>query len=226
MAKLSKKDLKEDHFGEILEEVWRYAKAHLEVVGGGALAVVILILAAVLFFQNQAKSEDEAVLLLDNARGAFLQAASPQDLQNAISQFENLSKRFGSTSSGRQALLYLGLSYRRVAAYDKAIPYLRNFVSKREKNDLLRAAGEEALAACYEDKGDLREAAKLFDRMAGDFAKNPLTASRALLSAGRCYEDLKDYASARQRYQKVIDRYPDSARSYDAKVALAMMPTG
>lgn len=225
MAKLSRKELKEDRFEKVVEEVWGYTKAHLEIVGGGALAVVILILAAVLFFQNQAKSEDEAVLLLDNARGGFLQAASPQDLQNAISQFETLSKRFGSTSSGRQALLYLGLSYRRAAAYDKAIPYLSNFVSKREKNDLLRAAGEEALAACYEDKGDVQEAAKLYDRMARNFSQEPLTAGRALLSAGRCFQDLKDYASARKRYQEVLDRYPSSARSYDAKVALAMMPT-
>ena len=225
MAKLKRKEIREDKIGEAMEKALEYTRTHVEIVGGGALAVVIIILAGVLFFQNQTKSEAEAVLPFDNAQGLFLQATSPQDLEKAIAQFEEISKRYGNTSSGRKALLYLGLSYRRLGAYDKAIPYFRSFLGKGEKNNLLRAAGEEALAASYEDKGDFREAGKLYSEMARHFAPEPLTAARALLASGRCYEALKDFASAKKQYQEILDRYPTSPRNYDAKVALAMLPT-
>jgi len=224
MAKLKKQEMKEDKIGEAMTTALEYAKNHLEVVGGGALAVVIIILAVAMFIQNQARSEDDAVLAFDSAQGLYIQAANPQDLQKAMAQFDNVSKRYGSTSSGRQALLYLGLCYRRLAAYDKAIPCFRSFLGKGERSDLLRAAGEEALAASYEDKGDLREAGKLYTEMAGHFASDPLTASRALISAGRCYAALKDYPQARKCYQEVLEKYPVSSRNYDAKVALAMLP--
>ncbi len=227
MAKLKKQAMREDQIGEAVAKAWEYTRTHVEYVGGGALVVVILVLAAVLFFQNRTKSESEALLPFDNAQGSYLQAQNPQDMEKAVAQFEEVSKRYGNTSSGRKALLYLGLCYRRLGAYDKAIPYFRSFLGKGgEKNDLLRAAGEACLAACYEDKGDYGEAGKLYSRMAARFEGDPLTATRALLAAGRCYESLGDFPAARKAYQEVLERFPASPRSYDARIALAMLPQG
>lgn len=224
MAKISKREMKEDQFGETVAKAWEYSRTHLEIVGGGGLAVIIIIMAVVLYIQTQTTAESDSLLPFDSAQGMYLQASNAQDLQKAITQFEAIAQRWGNTSSGRQALLYLGLSYRRLGDYDKAITYFQRFVAKGEKNDVLRAAGEEALAASYEDGGNLKGAAKAYSDMAQHFASDSLAAPRALLGAGRCYEGLKDYASARKAYQEILDRYPTSARNYDAKVALAMLP--
>jgi TolA-binding protein len=224
MAKLKKQEIREDKIGEAVGKAWEYTRTHLEIVGGGGLAVIIIIMAVVLYLQTQTRAEADSLLPFDNAQGMYLQATNAQDLQKAIAQFEAIAKRWGNTSSGRQALLYLGLSYRRLGDYDKAISYFQSFVAKGERNDVLKAAGEEGLAASYEDRGNLQGAAKAYSEMARQFVRDSLVAPRALLAAGRCYEGLKDYASARKAYQEILDRYPTSARNYDAKVALAMLP--
>ncbi len=70
---------------------------------------------------------------------------------------------------------------------------------------------------------NLTEALKLYSGLADQTSDRPLLHEEALLGAGKAAESLGKYDEAKGFYQKLADKYPDSARGRSAKASLARL---
>jgi tetratricopeptide (TPR) repeat protein len=63
---------------------------------------------------------------------------------------------------------------------------------------------------------NIRRAAQDYDKLADTSAERPLLQQEALLGAGEAYEALGEYDTAQQKYQALVEKYPDSIRGRTA----------
>lgn len=221
--KLKKQELKEDKIMESIITSWDWIRNHIELVGGIALGIVAVAFASTLYIHNQRKSDTEALIAFDSALSMYSQSDTSK-LSGVYLQLEGISKKYNATESGKRAILYMGHISYLMKDYPKAISHYQTFLKREEKDEVLQAHAYEGIAACLEDKNDFSGAAMNYEEIARKFKQNTFLAPRGLLSAGRCYEAAKLIPKAREVYRKIIDNYPTSLVTYQAKTSLALLP--
>lgn len=104
------------------------------------------------------------------------------------------------------ALLGLARCYRQQKQFDQALEALQKITAAASGQVAVEAQYE--LAACRRDKGELKEAAEEFLKVAILYG-DKRWAAQAQFEAGQCYEQLQDADNAVKSYQVIINRYPD-----------------
>jgi tetratricopeptide (TPR) repeat protein len=217
---VSKQTLKHDEFSESLLVAAEYVKRHATEVAAVSVAIVIVIVGFAFISQSRAKSEREAGLMLSSVHGALYGG----QFQQAEQGYNELIKRYGSTSAAKEALVSLGNLKFRQGQYDEARQFYARCAKSGSSNALIMNSAIGGEAACAEQKGDFAAAGDTYLSFARKYPKEQFLASEALLAAGRCYVSARLPGKARVAFQTVVDSYGQTQSAAQAKTQLAMLP--
>jgi len=175
----------------------------------GTVVVIALVITGVIYFKN--KSEDRAAAMLGKALAQY--NAIKKDETSFIAyedlkkKFKNIIEKYGSTGSGKAALMnYADLCYL-TKNYDEAIKTY-NQALKVFENTEFKSLALSGLAYTYEEKNDYEQAAKYFEMIAEDDAA--VMKDQALFNLGLVYEKLGKTELQKKAYNRLLSEYPDS----------------
>jgi TolA-binding protein len=212
--------LKRDQFAEDAIKFIAFIRKHSTESLAAGVGILVVVAGLVMMGQNRAKSEREAALMIGSAHAAFYSG----DLQNAQAAYEEITKKYGSSSSAKEAMVYLGNLYLLQRKFDEALDYYQRAANNGSSNPLIRSAAIGGVAACYEQTNRLPEAAEEYLEIARKYLKEHYLASGALLSAGRCFKLANLNDKAKEAYQLVIKDYPQTQAAGEAKAQMDMLP--
>jgi tetratricopeptide (TPR) repeat protein len=111
--------------------------------------------------------------------------AAQEDLKQLVELFERVKKKYGLSKASRLALTELAHLKFREKKYDEAISLYKEFLAEVRDINPYEAMTLLALAACYEEKGDLKEAIEILKQIRA----NPdlFFEEQAMLSLSRTY---------------------------------------
>ena len=182
----------------------------------GIVGAIILVVGGVLGYRYYVSSQDEiAQREMFQAVFYFEQDSLSQALNGDGLNFGLLDiiEDYGSTPAGNLARFYAGTIYLKQGEFDNAVEYLQAFSS----SDLLVQARAYALIGdAYMELGNYSDAATYYDR-ASNYKPNEATTSQYLMKAALAYEKQSDYATAIDRYNKILTDHFGSADYQNAK---------
>jgi TolA-binding protein len=217
---VSKHTLKRDEFADDAIKMVTFVRKHTTEAMAVAAAILVIIAGLVLMGQNRAKSEKEAALMIGMAHSAYFNG----DMQNAQTAYEEIVNKHGSSSSAKEALVYLGNINFVQRKYEEAIKFYERGEKSGGSNPMIMSAAISGTAACFEQTGRLPEAGEKYLEIVKKYSKDQYLATNALISAGRCFTagNLTDKAKA--AYQQIIKDYSGTAAAAEAKSQLAQLP--
>jgi tetratricopeptide (TPR) repeat protein len=135
--------------------------------------------------------------------------------------FEAIADEYGLTKIGNLAHFYAGICNLRMGKYDDAIEHLNDFSTG---NELLGPLTEGALGDAYVESGDLEKGVKHYMK-AAKMSSNKLTSPVFYKKAGLVYEELKEYGSALDVYNRIKKDYVESQEAQDIDKYIARAET-
>jgi tetratricopeptide (TPR) repeat protein len=171
-----------------------------------SLAAIVAVLVCWLVVDNfmiQPKSAEAAEQMalgqLYYAAGQYEKAINGDSIE--FIGFAAAADEYSITKSGNLAKAYAGLAYFKLADYDNAISFLKDFSAS---DNILQYTVKATLGDCYAMKGDTEEAISCYKKAAK--SENILVVSSSLMKLGRAYESLGDYAKALDAYKELKSR--------------------
>jgi outer membrane protein assembly factor BamD (BamD/ComL family) len=105
------------------------------------------------------------------------------------------------------------------ATLDQAVVYYNDFLQRFAQHEKAPVALKQ-LAAIAQQKGDMQGAIALYERLLTEYPKSEYGDEAQFMIAFIYEEYLRDATKARNAYQLVIDRYPNSELAASAKQLL------
>ncbi len=183
---------------------------------GGVILLVIMGFGYGFFKDNQAERAQDALagavrLYEKNDWRAALDGA------DGVTGLLNAAEDFSSTKAGNLALYYAADAYYKLGENESALKYFQQFDNGEDALGAGAYAGE---AAVLESMEQHAEAGDRFKDAALVFESN-FTSGRYLQSAGRNYELAGEYDQAREAYELIRERFPDSAQANEVDMLIA-----
>ncbi|MEO0070503.1 MAG: tetratricopeptide repeat protein [candidate division WOR-3 bacterium] len=203
--RVSKEELKEDKFQEMVERVAAFYYANPKRFWTGVVVGLLVIIGGILFLHNRPRpvKNPEVELRLMDAIGNLFQG----NHDYAERALKDLTGRFGKEYAGIKAHYYLGVLYSRSQPprLDEAKREFQIFLKKAKKDPVLIPAAMLAIAICEEQQGNYLKAAKVYERVNQRYFQSTL-GFEALLGAGRCYRKAGDLAKAERVYERYLKK--------------------
>jgi predicted negative regulator of RcsB-dependent stress response len=226
--KITQKQLKHDEFVDAAFDFGHWLEEHWVRVVASVGVVIALVVTIVLWNAWSRQREERAKEVLaqgvdryeDAQAGGF---ADRETLDAAFETFDGLAGR--GSGSGRVARFYRGATLFRLNRLDEAKADLERVVSDAGAADTLGATAQMLLARVETAAGRAEEAAVLLERLAGESA-SAIPPDQVLLELGRLYRQTGRLEDARDRWQRVVDEYPESAAAAEARTLLQQNPVG
>ncbi|MFH0771233.1 MAG: tetratricopeptide repeat protein [Candidatus Omnitrophota bacterium] len=145
------------------------------------------------------------------------------DWNKAKEALEKITKDYSGTGTAFNIPLYIAEHHKKEnhveeanSAYSYALENYKKFVlNNSDKYGSLAAL--DFVLTCYADQEKWQEAADYLENLIRDYSNSPL-AAKSLLMQGVLYQDkLSQPQKAKENYQKVIDKYPDTLFAKSAK---------
>jgi TolA-binding protein len=216
-VKVTKHMMKEDKLVTTTFKLTEFVQKHSRefLIVGAGLAVVILI---VLFVISSNKSRNQkAAELLGKARVEL----ESGEFQAAIADLQTIRRSYSGTGAAQEALYLLGNSYYYGKDYDQALRCFQEFASKYSKADPLFLSGAySGIGDCQVEKKEYAQAAESYLRAAGKI-NDDLVIPNLLLSAARSYSYAGQPNKAKELYERIITKYPNSKIVTQARLELA-----
>ncbi len=239
MDSAHREDLKRNELEEVLGKGMHYAEDHKRMIlygVGGVLGVVLL--AAGIFFWIGSRKDGANELLgqalradggevvatganpADPARPTFASESARRARSKEL--FTELESRYGSTSTGRVAKLYLAQIAIAENDKEKAKQLWRAFLDA-EPEGSLAAAARINLYKLDREQGRGAELAEELKKMLEQDTK-PLPSDVILYQLALTYEALGKSDDARTTYRRIVDEYPQSPYIADAQREAGQAP--
>ena len=239
MDSAHREDLKRNELEEVLGKGMHYAEDHKRMIlygVGGVLGVVLL--AAGIFFWIGSRKDGANELLgqalradggevvatganpADPARPTFASESARRARSKEL--FTELESRYGSTSTGRVAKLYLAQIAIAENDKEKAKQLWRAFLDA-EPEGSLAAAARINLYKLDREQGRGAELAEELKKMLEQDNK-PLPSDVILYQLALTYEALGKSDDARKTYRRIVDEYPQSPYIADAQREAGQAP--
>jgi tetratricopeptide (TPR) repeat protein len=199
-------------------EYWFEDNKQKVAIGGGILA--ILIVAIVFIFakwlpDRNLKGQREMYMAeMAFAKDSFDVALNGRDLNKG---FLEIKKKYSFTKAANLCNYYIGISYLYKKDYAKAVDYLGSFSTT---DPLLGGAKLNAIGDAYADQNKVEDAISYY-RKAAEFSDNEQFTPFYLLKLGQYYEMQKKYSDAKEAYNKIKDKYPNSQEGREVEKYLA-----
>lgn len=133
--------------------------------------------------------------------------------------FLQIANKYGMTKTGNLANYYVGICYREMGEYQKAIDYLKKFDAG---DQMVTPIAYGAIGDCYVELSQLKEAAKFYLK-AAKYVKNEFTSPIFFKKAGMVYEELNQYDKALDLYKTILNEYPKSIEARDIEKDIARL---
>jgi len=239
MDSAHREDLKRNELEEVLGKGMHYAEDHKRMIlygVGGVLGVVLL--AAGIFFWIGSRKDGANELLgqalradggevvatganpADPARPTFASESARRARSKEL--FTELESRYGSTSTGRVAKLYLAQIAIAENDKEKAKQLWKAFLDA-EPEGSLAAAARINLYKLDREQGRGAELAEELKKMLEQDTK-PLPSDVILYQLALTYEALGKSDDARTTYRRIVDEYPQSPYIADAQREAGQAP--
>jgi TolA-binding protein len=185
----------------------------LTYVGGGILAVIVGIIGYNFWNQSQDAEAQEA---LSNSVYAFETDSLKQALNGTGGNpgLLSVADDYGSTAAGNLASFYAGVALLKQGKFDDAIERLKSFSS----NDLLVQARAYSLIgdAYMEKKNSVADAIEYYEK-AVDYKPNMYFTPTYMMKLAAAYEVDKKNKEAIEVYTNLVNEYPNSLETANAK---------
>jgi tetratricopeptide (TPR) repeat protein len=212
----SRKNVIEDPGAELLDK----ASGLWERFGRIALIVVVALAAVGVgtyyVMAGRERRENSAAEKLAQANDLFWRAEYDRSRQLAL----EVSRQYPGTPSGTDALRIAGDDAYWRGNWKDAITDYRAYL-KKQGSGVLANTVKRSLAYALESDGQLAEATTLYDQLVGAFERE--TSGELLFAAARCLLAQGKTDEAKQRYQRILDEFPDSSYQAQARLELARL---
>ncbi len=215
--KITKKKLKEpDEFITLTERGLLFLEKHLKQIAFGAGIIVIILLVFLGFRwwdrEREAKATEKfnsAVELLQKASSSYKEG-TPAELKNSLNLFDELTRQYARTSSGKIALLYKGNLHLKLGEFEEAIKAYESLLAKSGIERVYHSFAMEGLGYAYEGKKEYEKALQAFKRalekgeafQSADAHLNIGRLCEKLGKNGEALENYRAYLKAAQKSQK------------------------
>lgn len=182
----------------------------------GLTAVVLLAGGGYFYKWNLQQEEQQASVLFAKGKQAF----DNQNFDAAIDSLGRLTNKYSGTSSAGVGTVYLANAFMQKKDYATAERYYRMYLDDYDNDDILSIAAAAGVAASFEERGEHAEAAELYEKAARDYDAS-YRAPELLLDAARAYRAAQNLDAARRVLATLLEKYPDSSFSEEAKLLQA-----
>jgi len=210
-----RKELRQDTAVTVFVRIQEFFYHNRTLVYGiaGAAALILLVIVGYAYWQSQRGVEAQNLL------GGIVTVYEQGEYRQALDGVGDnpgllaIAEDYGRSEAGNMARFYAADASFRLGEYDQALAYFEAFDKGRHIVGASAWAGE---AAIHEIQGNYARAGALYERAASQY-EDALTSPLYLHNAGRSYEKAERYEDARDAYQRIRDRFPEStqARSID-----------
>ena len=182
----------------------------------GLLGAIALVIAGAFFYVSQRKAKNNEAQRDMYQAVYYFEADSLNKALNGDGQHRGLLKiadEYSGTDAGNLSHFYIGVAYLKQGKYQEALNHLEDFSS----DDLLVQARAYALQGDAQlELNKPKEAAELYLK-AANYKANKYFSPNYLMQAGLAFELAKDFNSATEVYDKIINDYPDAQEAADAR---------
>ncbi|MBD3287470.1 tetratricopeptide repeat protein [candidate division KSB1 bacterium] len=214
--RLTKKQIKEDKLVTYYFKAIDYINENSKIVFGIIIGIIAIVALLYMYSWSKENAEMSASLELTKAREELKNTQPERATDILRSMINNYS---GTKSAGRGVYHLANIMYSQ-SNYDEAFNYYKKYIDDYNDDPILASSSYSGMGACMEQKEEFLKAAEYYKKGAQKFSKN-FEAPRQLMAAARCYKLANNRAEAEKMYQKVIDKYPDSAQKRDAELFLS-----
>ncbi|MEQ1834745.1 MAG: tetratricopeptide repeat protein [Candidatus Eisenbacteria bacterium] len=211
-----KKSVMDDPGAELLDQaqgIWsRYGQTVL-------IALLVVVAAGVGTYywkSGQARQENSASEKLAEANDLFWRA----DYERSRTIAKDVAKQFGGTPSGTDALRIAGDDAYWRGNWKDAIADYQEYL-KKNGSGLVADAVRRSLGYALESDGKFAEAATHYDKLVGVFDRE--SSGEMLFASARCMVAAGKPDQAKQRYQRILDEFPDSSFQLQARIELGRL---
>lgn len=131
--------------------------------------------------------------------------------------FEDIADEYSQTPTGNLAKFYTGIIYLKKGQYEEALDYLKDFSTESK---MMKARKMAAIGDAYSQMKDYEAAAEYYEKAANAF-KNDISSPRYHMKAGKVYEHINKLKKARDQYEAIKEKYPESPQAEEVDKYLA-----
>ena len=214
VKKVSRKELLKgpDEFQTVSGKAVLFYKAHTTLfsyIGVGIVILVCVYLGINTYMKyinkkGQTAYNDAYYALADNLNAE----EGKGDLKQPIELFEKVKDKYSLSKASRLALPELAHLKFREKKYDEAISLYKEYLADARDNPPYEDMTMLALASCYEEKGDLKEAADLLQKLLDD--PTFFFEEQAMLNLARVYRLSNQPEKSHEILKKFADKYQSS----------------
>jgi len=214
--KISRRELKEDTLVTWYVRLRTFYDTNRRMVSIALTALVIAVGALLLFLKTRSDNNENAITAL----GAIFEIYDAGQYQTAvdgipernIKGLKSIVDNYGNSATGDLARFYLAGAYYQLGRYDEA---LKAYDDYSPSGELLTVARLSGLGACYEAKGEFREAASRFEKAATQYPAGA-NAAEYLSDAARDWAQAGEKEKAIDLYRRIKKNYPTTTFARDA----------
>jgi len=216
--RISKHDLKEDHFVTGTLQFTTWIREHQNTVLAGVAIVVVVVILATVISTSRSRSQETASRLLGQVELLY----SQRQYDQAIMQAQMLTDQYGGSQQAGRAVFYMAESHVQLGHYEEAIESYRIYVEDYHADATLTAASYTGMAACHEQLEEFSQAGEWYLKTARETPQY-YGVPEALMNAGRCFSLAGLNEMAMESYRLLIDDYPQSRFLPEARMELATL---
>jgi outer membrane protein assembly factor BamD (BamD/ComL family) len=178
------------------------------------IIMVCLVIGGVVWSCSSEKKSEEQLYTEAN------QAKEKGNFREATDIYQRILRLYPESPKSSQILVSLGLIYAQNLKDDKSADrFFQEFSKKYPDGEKLLYDQAQSLS----EKGDFVSAVKIYEEILKLFPQSP-NSYKAQFSMGFVYsENLKNYAKAKEAYEKVLEKYPHCDLADDAQFMLQSM---
>jgi len=218
--RISKHDLKEDHFVTGTLQFTAWVREHQNTVLAGVAIVVVVAILATVISTSRGRSREASDSLLGQVEMLYMQG----QYDRAIEQAQMLVDQYGGTQEAGLAVFYMADSRMKLERYDEALVAYQMYIKDHHRDETVTAASYTGSAACYEQLEDFSQAGQWYFQTAQK-APHYYGSPEALMNAGRCFTRAGEIERAKESYRLLIENYPESRLLSEAQMELATLET-
>jgi|GEM_PF-1255566 len=218
MARVAKRQLKEDKFISTTAKLSILLNEHWRKIAGVIAGLIVIVGALVLHHRYIMNRNETAARSLSKARSLLAEAESAlesegktesttEKYEKAKARFREVSQKGGHDYTISEALFYSAKCSYQLGKYDEAIPIFQSVTDKYPKS-MFALYARKGVGQCYEQLGSdehLRKAIQQYDRLSS--YPETYDAWEAFVDKGRCYEKLGEWEQAIVAYKTIVDKF-------------------